>query len=175
MSTKDPSRRTFEGIVFASVLECNVYKILRTLLPADQIILQPKFHRFDKCEVPSGLGLVKMRVSTYKADFAIPRKGFHIDAKLRDRLQSLLTPANSKDIRFTEDIFVIDAKGFGSETDSIKRRVFAALYGWLYDYVQSGRNIKDYLKKIGYDDPSISRRGRAARSSDGSAHAPRKG
>lgn len=110
---KSKLNRTADGVVFASALECRIYRALQRNLEA-RIVPQPKFELQAKFVNLDGL---KRRAIYYVADFLI-------GAELPQRNE------------FTDPVprgaLVIDAKGHLTREFMQKRKLFEMRYGRLF-------------------------------------------
>jgi hypothetical protein len=102
-------KRTDEGIVFHSELECNCYRYLKTVIPEGKLHLQPWFVVFDGYVDSYGVKMAKMK---YIGDFLIGDPRSREDAKLP----------------MTDNQFLIDSKGAITAEFKKKKKMFDQRY-----------------------------------------------
>ena len=117
-SVSAPEKRTEDGTVFASLLECRVYKFLRDTIGIENFELQPKFELHPKFRDEDGNAI---RAIHYVADFLV------------------------KD---GEDEHVVDAKGAPTETFKIKAKLFKYRYKKRLHLLKTNKDMVEFASTL---------------------------
>jgi len=117
-SVSSKEKRTEDGIVFASLLECRVYKFLRDTIGTKNFELQPKFELLPKFRDKDGKAI---RAIHYVADFLVK------DGK---------------------EEHVVDAKGAPTETFKIKAKLFKYRYKKRLYLLKNNKEMVEFASKL---------------------------
>lgn len=117
-SVSAKEKRTEDGVVFASRLECRVYKFLRDTIGTENFELQPKFELLPKFRDEDGK---VVRAVNYVADFLV---------------------------RDGENEYVVDAKGAPTETFKIKAKLFKYKYKKRLYLLKNNKEMVEFALKL---------------------------